>query len=78
MPCARIAVTIWSDSACLTRGSLAPCPINSGLLNVAAESPADAARANRLLVQAGPDVTRLGLEQPSLEETFLNLTQEKP
>ena len=53
-------------------------PASNGLLHVAAEGPADVARANRLLVQTGLDVTRLGLEQPSLEDTFLNLTQEKP
>ena len=30
MPRSVMAATIWSDSACLTRGSLAPCPISSG------------------------------------------------
>src|SRR3546814_19749706 len=32
MPLACIASTIWSLSACTTRGSLAPWPISSGLL----------------------------------------------
>ena len=48
-------------------------PASNGLLHVAAEGPEDVARANRLLMQTGLDVTCLGLEQPSLEDTFLNL-----
>ena len=45
-------------------------------LHVSASTPEDAARVNRLLVEAGVGVFHLRVEQPSLEETFLDLTRE--
>ena len=32
LPFSRSATTIWSDSCCVTRGSLAPCTTSSGTL----------------------------------------------
>jgi lantibiotic transport system ATP-binding protein len=53
-------------------------PSSNGVLHVAAATPAEAARINRLLVEAGLAVSHLSLEQSSLEDTFLTLTQEEP
>lgn len=52
-------------------------PGSNGVLRVEAASLADAARANRLLVEAGLAVHHLSLEQSSLEDTFLTLTSEE-
>lgn len=46
----------------------------SGRLTVAAGTAADAAQINSQLVAAGIDVQRVSLEQPSLEDVFLTLT----
>ncbi len=43
-------------------------------LAVSAHQPADAAAINALLVRAGLSVYRLSLNQPSLEDIFLELT----
>ena len=51
-------------------------PAQGELLHVEASDAAEAARVNRLLVEAGLGVTHVSLEQPSLEETFLSLTAE--
>jgi lantibiotic transport system ATP-binding protein len=45
-------------------------------LNITANSRADAAAVNRLLVNEGVEVFYLNLERPTLEETFLNMTRE--
>jgi lantibiotic transport system ATP-binding protein len=46
----------------------------NGHVKVAANSQADAAAINSALVAQGMDVYHLSLEQPSLEETFLQMT----
>jgi len=50
-------------------------PTDNGHLKVAAGCPADAAKLNAQLIQAGIQVSHLCLEQPSLEELFLDVTQ---
>jgi len=52
-------------------------PTSNGYLKVEANGPADAALVNRQLVERGFAIYHLALEQPSLEETFLRLTDEK-
>jgi ABC-2 type transport system ATP-binding protein len=51
-------------------------PSSNGLLRLTASSGAEAAVANQILVEAGLPVEHLCLEQPSLEEIFLDLTNE--
>jgi ABC-type multidrug transport system ATPase subunit len=48
---------------------------DNGFLKVAAGSAADAAKLNAELNRAGVQVSHLYLDQPSLEELFLTLTQ---
>jgi len=50
-------------------------PADNGYLRVAAGNAGDAAKLNAQLNQAGIQVSHLCLEQPSLEELFLNITQ---
>ncbi len=50
---------------------------SNDVLHVAASTSEDAARVNRLLVEAGLRVFHVRIEQPSLEETFLSLTREE-
>ncbi len=50
-------------------------PNGNGRLHVAANGKSDAALLNAQLVKAGINVFHLSLEQPSLEDIFLKLTQ---
>jgi ABC-2 type transport system ATP-binding protein len=50
-------------------------PNGNGRLHVAANGRSDAALLNAQLVSAGVNVFHLSLEQPSLEDIFLKLTQ---
>src|ERR1039457_6219247 len=52
-PLSRRAITIWSDSALFTRGSLAPCTTISGVLILAAEFSGDC-RCNCALPSGAP------------------------
>ena len=45
-----------------------------GMLSVAAKTPDDAAKINKLLVDQRLDVFHIALAQPSLEDIFLTLT----
>jgi len=48
----------------------------NGHLEVTAQSPADVAMINATLVKHGIHVHQLNLQQPSLEEMFLQMTGE--
>ena len=50
-------------------------PGTNGLLHIAAVKREDAARINGLLVGQGVSVYLLALQQPTLEQTFLDLTE---
>lgn len=59
----------------LAEGGWRLLPTDDGYLKVAAGSAAEAARLNTELIQAGIQVSHLSVEQPSLEELFLDMTQ---
>lgn len=49
-------------------------PSSNGVLHIAAAKREDAARINTLLIEQGVTVYHLALQQPTLEQTFLDLT----